>query len=108
MKVENVETRESYLSSFSGLVLVKVTFVVIGSSNLGVVFFTRVYYSYEFSYELLLLAAVDDCFYLGLKLPLACNLSLLLLKKLSKSIDLGTLDDCEVALTTEPFSSLDT
>jgi hypothetical protein len=67
-----------------------------GSRSLGVEFLTLVYYSYEFSYELLLLlAAVEllDCFYLGERLLPLAILSLLLLRKLSKRSDLGTREE---------------
>ena len=47
IKVEKVDTRGSYFTSNAGyrLVLVNATLAIIGSSNLGVVFFTLVYYS---------------------------------------------------------------
>jgi hypothetical protein len=99
MKVEKVGAICSYFKSISNgctLVLVYPLLATIGSRSLGVEFLTLVYYSYEFSCELLLLlAAVEllDCFYLGERLfPLAI-FSLLLLKKLSKSKDLGTREE---------------
>lgn len=99
MKVEKVGAFCSCFKSRSKgytLVLVKPLLATIGSRSLGVEFFTLVYCSYEFSCELLLLlAAVEllDYFCLGDRLfPLAI-LSLLLLRKLSKSNDLGTRED---------------